>query len=41
MEAKFFGWRTALIRNGLSFLGAILIARLPLGYGALEAEGNR
>ncbi|MCL6628300.1 MAG: permease [Armatimonadetes bacterium] len=26
MEAKYFGWRTALIRNGLSFVGAVAIA---------------
>jgi uncharacterized membrane protein YraQ (UPF0718 family) len=26
MEARYFGWRTALVRNGLSFIGAVIIA---------------
>ncbi|MCL6520617.1 MAG: permease [Armatimonadetes bacterium] len=26
MEARYFGWRTALLRNGLSFIGAVAIA---------------
>ena len=26
MEARYFGWRTALTRNGLSFIGAVAIA---------------
>jgi uncharacterized membrane protein YraQ (UPF0718 family) len=25
LEAKYFGWKPALVRNGLSFLGALLI----------------
>lgn len=28
VEAKFFGWRTSLVRNGLSFLAAIVIGFL-------------
>lgn len=26
MEVRYFGWRTALFRNGLSFVGAVAIA---------------
>jgi len=26
MEVRYFGWRTALFRNGLSFVGAVGIA---------------
>lgn len=26
MEVRYFGWRTALFRNGLSFIGAVAIA---------------
>lgn len=26
MESRYFGWRTTLVRNGLSFVGAVIIA---------------
>jgi len=26
LEARFFGWRVSLLRNGLSFVGAVLVA---------------
>ncbi|MCK9459366.1 MAG: permease [Proteobacteria bacterium] len=26
IEAKFFGWRVSLLRNGLAFVGAVLVA---------------
>ena len=28
LEAKFFGWKVSILRNGLSFLGALLVGLL-------------